>query len=88
MEISSSRSSSASMKLGVSVIARKQAKVEAARAMKFTEQERNLMKQKIKLDEDEKMQKIEPESKKGRAQIKSARTGEETGGSRSRGWRS
>ena len=78
------------MKLGVSVIARKQAKVEAARAKKFAEQERNLMKQKMKLDEDEKIKRIERESKKDRAQIKpcSARTGEGTGGSRSSGWRS
>ena len=50
MEMSSSRSSSARMKSGVSVIARKQAKVEAARAkIKFSEQERN----QIKLDEDD-----------------------------------
>ena len=42
------------MTSGVSVIARKQAKVEAARAkIKFSEQERNIMKQKIKLDEDD-----------------------------------
>ena len=50
MEMSSSRSSSARMKSGVSVIARKQAKVEAARAkIKISEQERN----QIKLDEDD-----------------------------------
>ena len=41
MEMSSSRSSSASMKSEVSVIARKQAKVEAASAkIKFSEHER------------------------------------------------
>ena len=50
MEMSSSRRSSARMKSGVSVIARKQAKVEAARAkIKISEQERN----QIKLDEDD-----------------------------------
>ena len=54
MEMSSSRSPSARMKSGVSVIARKQSKVAAARAkIKFSEQERNIMKQKIKLDEDD-----------------------------------
>ena len=60
MEISYSRSLSASMKLGVSVIARKQANVQK---LNFSEQKRNLMKQKIKLDEDEKMQRIETDRK-------------------------
>ncbi|XP_061166266.1 uncharacterized protein LOC133175165 [Saccostrea echinata] len=65
METSSSHGSRLSARSGISVIAKKQAKVEAAKAkIKFSEQERDLLEEKFKVEEEEALTKIKTERRK------------------------
>ncbi|XP_048747853.2 uncharacterized protein LOC125660050 [Ostrea edulis] len=65
VETSSSHGSRFSVRSGISVIAKKQAKVEAARAkIKFSEQERDLLEEKFKVEEEEALTKIKTERRK------------------------
>ncbi|XP_056020440.1 uncharacterized protein LOC130054501 [Ostrea edulis] len=65
VETSSSHGSRFSVRSEISVIAKKQAKVEAARAkIKFSEQERDLLGEKFKVEEEEALTKIKTERRK------------------------